>query len=445
PMVVERVTQLIKELADAKHVYEYLDVISEKKKAHAIKISAKAVNSFLGTNIKDVEIKNILTSLGFKIAPDKGGMKVTPPSARGDITMSADLYEEIARIYGYDKIPAELPEVVLSPEFKFMEKSELLKISIRNSMQGLGYLETLSYSFVPENYHSLLGLGDKDVLKLKNPISETMKVMRVSLVPSLIESVKYNLNHRNLDLKIFEIGNVYKPGKGGTDRPKPTDTVAVERETMVCVFTGNVIDAEDWTRNKDDGQSYYIIKGEIKALLDQLRIPNVDFIPLDSVQDHDVPKYLHPGSSSAIKCCGKISGFVGKIHPEFALAFELEDIDVYVSELFLDIIKDYYDTNMYFKELPKFPSIRRDVSFLIDEKVSYSEISSYIRKLKTPNLKSYNVFDLYKGKGIPDGKKSMAWSFVFAADDRTLVDSEADSAIKTVIEGIKREFSVEIR
>jgi len=445
PMVVERTTQLMKELADAKCVYECVDVISDKKTQPVIKISEKTVNEFLGTNIKEAEIKKILSSMGFKVEGDKDGLKVTPPSFRGDITMPADFYEEIARIYGYDKIPAELPSVVLSPEFKFMDKSELLKISLRDSLKGMGYLETITYSFVPEHYHTLLGLNDKDVVKVKNPISEAMKVMRTSLVPSLIESVKYNFNRRNLDLKIFEIGNIYRPGQGGTARPKPTENVAVERETLVCVSTGRLLDTEDWTRNSaknsNDKQDYYVVKGELTALLNYLRVPNVNFAPLGN----DAPKYLHPGSASIIKCCGKQCGYIGRVHPEFAKAFELDTDDVYILELYLDAIKGFYNTNISFKELPKFPSMRRDISFLIDEKTGHASIASYIRKLKVANLKECNMFDLYKGKGVPDGKKSMAWYFIFANDERTLVDSEADEAVKAVIEGLKREFSVEIR
>ncbi|MEI6093821.1 MAG: hypothetical protein WCQ47_09135, partial [bacterium] len=283
---------------------------------------------------------------------------------------------------------------------------------------------------------------DSDIVKLKNPIVETMKVMRTSMVSSMLDAVKYNFNHRNMDLRFFEIGKTYFAKNGSTQRPSPTETVATENEYVCGVCTGRVIDTADWTRGAKIEQSdFYTLKGEIVALLNALRIPSFEFVELDT----DKIKYLHPGASSAIKCCGRICGYIGKVHPDLANKFDIGDQDIYVFEISLDLIKELVNAGLSGKELPKFPRIRRDLSFLIPASIKDSQICSVIKKAKAQNLKEYGVFDLYKGKGIPEDQKSMAYYFVFASDERTLSDSEVEEAMVKIIDGLKKEFLINMR
>jgi phenylalanyl-tRNA synthetase beta chain len=449
PQVVERATQLFKELADAKEIYETVDAVSSKRIIHTIELTAKASTDFLGVSVTDADIEKLLTPIGFTVNKSGSTLKITAPAFRNDITMNVDIYEEIARINGYDKIPAELPAVVISPDFNDGGQDERLKNNVRNTLKDLGYLETITYSFVPENYHTLLGYSDQDVIKLKNPIIETMKVMRVSLVTSMLESVRYNFDRRNLDLKLFEIGKSYLAGKSGqpgqadpTKRPSPSETVVTEKEYICGVCTGKTLDTADWTRGaKIEKCDFYTAKGEVTALLTALRVPNIEFADMDPKK----ATYLHPGASCVVKCCGRDCGFIGKIHPDIAHKFDLGDEQVYVFELSFDTLKQLSSAGLAGKELPRFPFVRRDLSFLVSASVRDAQISACIKKAKVQDLREYGVFDLYKGKGVPEDQKSMAYYFVFGSQERTLSDPEVDEAMSKIIDGLKKEFLINMR
>lgn len=440
--VMERASSLYAELADAKEIYDVVDIISNKTSRHVVEISSRLASDFIGVEITVSEIEKLLTSIGFDVKSSGESIKITVPSFRNDVTMKADIYEEIARLNGYDKIPAELPPVTISANFDDGCSTEKLKNNIKNVFKGLGYLETITYSFVPDNYHTLFGYIDDQVVKLKNPIVETMKVMRTSMVGSMLEAVKYNFNHRNMDLRFFEIGKTYFSKNNSGERPSPIETVAAENEYLCGICTGKIIDTVDWTRGaKIEQCDFYTLKGEIVALLNVLRIPSFEFTDLDTSK----VKYLHPGLSSTVKCCGKICGYIGKVHPDFAYKFDLGEQDVYLFELSFDLLKDLANSGLSGKELPKFPSIRRDLSFLISSSIKDFQISSIVKKAKAQNLKEYGVFDLYNGKGIPEGQKSMAYYFIFSSDERTLSDSEVDEAMIKIIDGLKKEFLINMR
>lgn len=440
--VMERASSLYAELADAKEIYDVVDIISNKTSRHIVEISSRSAHDFIGVEITTSEIEKLLTSIGFDVKSSGESIKITVPSFRNDVTMKADIYEEIARLNGYDKIPAELPPVTISANFDDGCSIEKLKNNVKSILKGLGYLETITYSFVPENYHTLFGYTDDQVVKLKNPIVETMKIMRTSMVSSMLESVKYNFNHRNMDLRFFEIGKTYFSKNNTGEKPSPSDTVATENEYVCGVCTGKIIDTVDWTRGaKIEQCDFYTLKGEMVALLNVLRIPSFEFTDVDT----NKVKYLHPGLSSTVKCCGKTCGYIGKVHPDFAHKFDLGEQDVYIFELSFDLLKDLATSGLSGKELPKFPSIKRDLSFLISSSIKDSQVSSIIKKAKAQNLKEYGVFDLYNGKGIPEGQKSMAYYFVFASDERTLSDSEVDEAMLKIIDGLKKEFLINMR
>ena len=442
--VVDRASQLIAELAEPDHIYKAVDVISDPKKRKSLKISAKGTADFLGMDIDAGVVSTCLSSIGFDPVINNDIINVVVPSWRGDVSMEVDVYEEVARIYGYDKIPAELPSVVLSTEHSCLTERELLNSKIRNTFKNMGYLETITYSFVSEKHHKLIGLKDEQVLKVLNPITETMKVMRAGLVPGLLDAVRYNLNHRNLDVKMFEIGKTYHPKQhtfSHGEGPTPSHTVAHEQNKLCCVMTGRILDKENWSSQKDKKIDFYSAKGDLCTLLDYLRIPSYE---VSALTDNSIT-YLHPGASAIVKCCGRVCGYIGMIHPDTAVQFDLEGLDVYVMDLDIDILVDVFNSTPVFKELPKFPSARRDISFVVDLKVRDLDIMQAIKKAKVAGLKEYGVFDLYKGKGVPEGKKSMAYFFIFGSEEKTLTDSELDEGMKKVSEVLKKEFSIEIR
>ena len=250
--VVERASELIQELGQPTHVYETVDIIADVKKRKNIKISAKGTSDFLGMDIDAGVVTTCLESIGFCAVNNMDTINIDIPSWRGDVTMNADIYEEVARIYGFDKIPAQLPNVSLSPEHKCLMDVDTLNSKIRTTLKNVGYLETITYSFVTEKHHKLMGHKDTDVISVVNPITETMKVMRVSMLPGLLDAVRYNLNHRNLDVKMFEIGKTYHPKVHRLlqEPISPSETVALEEDHLCCVMTGNALDKESWTTQK---------------------------------------------------------------------------------------------------------------------------------------------------------------------------------------------------
>jgi len=441
--VVERTTSLIKDLADAETIYDAVDVLLENKKPVNVLINEKDVEDFLGVNIKEEVIIQKLEAIGFKVKAEKGKLNVQVPAFRSDVTMPADIYEEVARLVGFNAIPSELPAVAVKPDFRAMDESAILKKKLRYIMKGLGYNEAITYSFVPVEFPALCNDAPETVINVKNPITDTMKVMRTNMLPSMLSAVKYNINRRNLDIKLFEIGRTYKKKANFGERTTPDVTPAEEKNFMCCIATGRDIDAEDWTRGKGSNIDFYTLKGELANLLETLRVPSFEFVePKDS--DHISVK-AHPGLSAVVKCCGRPCGVVGRVHPELIEKMGLESLEAYFFELDLDILSGLYNSTPSFKETPKFPSMRRDLSFILDEKIKNQTINTFLRKARVANLKDFAIFDLYKGKGIPEGKISVAYYFVFTNDERTLTDSEVDTSMAAIMDGLKREFLIEIR
>ncbi len=441
--VMERTTALIKELASAAEIYEPVDMYPNKRSFPTITISEQAVSDFLGVHIKEEVIIQKLEAIGFTVKEEKGKLIVQVPSFRGDVTMPADLYEEISRLVGYNVIPAELPLIAVSNEFRVMDEGCELKQKLRHAMKGFGYNEAITYSFVPEKFPSLCSDKDELVITVKNPITETMKVMRTSMLPSMLEAVKYNFNRRSLDLKLFEIGKTYIKKENFGERPSADISPAEERTLLCCVATGRTVESEDWTRAKDDKIDFYSVKGELSTLLNDLRVPNFEFVEPKS--DDSVLVKAHPGICSIVKCCGRPCGVVAKVHPELADKFELEGASIYFFELDLDLLKGLYNSVPSFKEIPRFPNVRRDLSFVLSEDIKNQTINTYLRKAKVADLRDYGIFDLYKGKSVPEGKVSVAYYFIFSNDERTLTDAEVDASMAVVMDGLKREFLIEIR
>jgi len=446
-LVVDKASELIKELAEPQKIYDALDLIKSDKPLDKIRVSVGAVNSFLGLSISRNEIIDVLGSTGFFTEVHGDFIDVTPPSYRNDIKIKEDVYEEVLRLYGYDKVPLTLPvpscqQASDTCYFDFLN-------NIRTTMRMIGYNESINYSFVPEKHNTVLGTPDDKIVKIINPITETMKQMRTQLITSLLEAVKYNHNYRNLDVKMYEVGRVYFNTEllttELTDKHLSAKKfVANEQEQLCAVFCGNIAGIEDWsTPAGSDSRlvDFYRVKGELEAIFKTLRVPNWDYAEVDATK-HNL---LHPGISASIVVCGKTIGYIGKIHPDLVAAFDLDVKDIFVFELNLNMLFASVGGIPVFKGLPKFPQVRRDVSFVIDKAVEHKVITKYIRKLNIPNLKDYGVFDLYQGKGIVDGKKSMAYYFIFGAEDRTLVDSDVDSAFGAITQELKKQFLIEIR
>jgi phenylalanyl-tRNA synthetase beta chain len=441
--VVHRASELIKELCEPKEIYDLIDVVSKEIKEKSLSVNIDKLNSFLGVELNKNQILSYLEDLNFKVKVNGNDLAITTPIYRNDISLEADIYEEVARQYGLDNIPSILPPVNL--DTTFIDNSNTLDDSIRDILKSLGYLEAMSYSFVPDSYHKMLNISDDKVVSVMNPITETMKVMRVNLIPSMMETIRYNFNHRNMNLKLFEIGRTYMK-TDNTGKPSPDKSVTNETNYLCACYTGNISDTENWVlasqgtmKNK---ASFYDLKGEVEAMLKQIKVPNFMFIEPGK---GTLPKYFHPGMSSIIKCCGRDSGYIGKVHPDFLELFDLENEEIFIVELNLDTLANTCNSSLIYKDIAKFPNIRRDISFVVSDEVRNSDIEKAVNKLKIADLAEYGVFDLFTGKGIDKGFKSLAYYFIFNNKDRTLEDKEVDTHMELILSALRKEFSIEIR
>jgi phenylalanyl-tRNA synthetase beta chain len=434
--VVKKTTLLIEEFAMPKEIQATLDNKEEKETLKTIKIDYKDINKFLDTDLSIKQITDILLKIDFKIDINKDFLEIKVPSFRTDVEIKEDIYEEVARFYGLNNIKAILPSV--SVETSFSDNVDLLKEEIRKTLKYLSYSEVITYSFTTKKNNSYINNNEKEI-KLLNPISENMKYMKLSLIPSILDLVSYNYNRRNLDLKFFEIAKTYKLKEDKVNIPKPNESIFNEEENLCGVVTGKIIDQEDWTRNKNRNCDFYRLKGELETLFNYLKVPSYKFKEKVEVN------YLHPGISASINVCGKDIGFIGKIHPEFIKNFDLkEEENIYIFNIKLDMLKNSFNSKTKFNSLPKFPGVRRDLSFFIDEKVKNEDIVALIKKKKINNLSTFGVFDLYLGKG-ETGRKSMAYYFNFMDNEKTLTENEVDKAMNDITESLKKEFFIEIR
>lgn len=429
---LNRAAQLIADLSGGYickgHIDEYPRKIETVKN---IPLRPEKVNRVLGTQIGAGEMKDILEKLEMTVT-DNGerGYLVTPPTFRVDISREVDLTEEIARIHGYEGIPASLP--VLSTGTGILNDKRILEDRIRTIFNGYGYSEVINYSFTTPSSADILGLSVDDkrrrVIKLKDPLSEELSVMRTGLVYGLLETMRKNISAGNYDLRMFEMGKVF------TDIG---EELPMENERVGGLVTGSRYDRL-W--HFDDGlhSDFYDLKGCVENLFNVLRIRDIRF-----KSDCDQP-FLHPGRSCYIMSDGKVIGFLGDVHPDILEKMDIKEKAV-VFELDLQSIAALSREGLTYRDIPKFPSVSRDVAFVVAETVEGKHILDLVFKEEENLLECTDIFDVYTGEGIPSGMKSLAVRFTYRSAERTLTDSEVDRFHDGLVEKIVEHTGAKIR
>lgn len=429
---LNRAAQLIADLSGGSICRGYIDEYPRKiETIRNIPLRPERVNRVLGTQIGAGEMKDILERLEMTMR-DNGerGYLVTPPTFRVDISREVDLTEEIARIHGYGDIPSSLPELSVGTETSNDKRT--LEDRIRVIFNGYGYSEVINYSFTTPSSADILGLSVDDegrrAIKLKDPLSEEMSVMRTGLVYGLLETMRKNISAGNYDLRMFEMGKIF------TDIG---EELPMENERLGGLVTGSRYDRL-W--HFDDGlhSDFYDLKGCVENLFDVLRIRDIQF-----KSDCDLP-FLHPGRSCYIMSDGKVIGFLGDVHPDVLEKMDIKGKAV-VFELDLQSIVVLSRKELIYKDIPKFPSVSRDVAFVVAETVEGKYILDLVFKEEENLLECTDIFDVYTGKGISDGMKSLAVRFTYRSAERTLTDSEVDSAHDRLVEKIVGHTGAKIR
>lgn len=389
------------------------------------------VNALLGMKLEREEVKEILKSLRIEVKEDKGEeWVVSPPTYRGDITREIDLIEEIGRLKGYDSIPVQTPKMWVLPFRK--RREEEMEERAKGVLVGLGFYEVITYSFISPQSIQILGLPDDDPrlrpLALLNPLTEEQSVMRTTLLPGLLGTARYNLSHKNRDLKIFELREIYSP-KEGEGLPEESKSLA---GLVMGAFTGG-----GWSVSPKE-VDFYDVKGCVERLLVELGASSPTFTTGEGIP------YLHPSMGAVIRLQGEGVGVLGELHPEVAEAYDLPS-GVYIFELDLLPLLSFFRREIEFTPLPRFPSVDRDVAVVVDEQMSAEEIAEVIRGVGNRFMESVDVFDYYRGDPIASGQKGLALRIGYRSPERTLIDEEVNGFHHEVLERLKEVPGLKIR
>jgi phenylalanyl-tRNA synthetase beta chain len=386
-----------------------------------ILLREKRLERLIGISIAADDVTDMLQRLGMDVEREENGWLVRPPAFRFDIAIEADLIEEVGRIYGYDKLPSRVPRVQLRPEP--MSESQLVISRLKQCLVDREYQEVITYSFIDPADQARID-PDKEPQALANPISSEMAVMRTSLLPGLLNTLDYNQKRQQARVRLFESGlNFIKQ-----------DTELKQINMLAAVISGEAC-AEQWaitTRPAD----FYDLKADLEALLALTgRADAFSFSPAS----HPA---LHPGQSAELLDQGQHIGWIGALHPEILKKQGLS-APVIVFEVALDNLQQARIPS--FEPLSKFPSIRRDLAIVVDEGVTASQISDVISRSGGENLQDLLVFDVYRGKGVDSGRKSVALGLILQDYSRTLTDKDVEEIIEPVLQGLQKELNATLR
>ena len=408
-MAIERACKLLEEYAGAKilpGIVKYDKTVNKEKE---IEIKYQFINDVLGASISKADILDTFRKLKFK-AEDKGEYAiVTVPTRRIDISIKEDLVEEVGRIYGVDNIQGKLPVVPMK-----MGHTDKTIREIRHKLCDLGLNETLTYILINDKEVNQFTCDKFEALKLLDPITEDRNTLRYSMIPSLYKIYEYNKARENKDVCLFEIG------KGFWKK----EEVYGENQKVCVLMTGSYYNKIGY----NEPINFFDIKGVAEELLDFLGYNG----RYSFVNPKNMPKEFHPGQTAEISVNNDIVGIIGRIHPS------IESEDVFVMEINLDKLLDKKVGKMKFKEISKFPSIKKDLSILVDKDIPSKEIELKIKKKAGKLLKDIKVFDLYEGKNIMQNKKSLAYSLTFSDLNRTLQDEEINTVMENIISDLEK-------
>ena len=412
---VDRACELV-EMLGAGEVFDgTIDVLAKEPETTFIELDDKRINALLGTDIPREFMADTLTSLGFEL----NGNTLTVPSWRGDCTMLADIAEECARFWGYDKIEATDIRGAAT-QGGYSEKTLFVR-KLGTACRAMGYTEVMTYSFVsPSSLDKIKVPADsplRDNYRILNPLGEDTSVMRTTALPSMLGVLSTNLSRRNMEAKLYEMATVYKK--------QPGKMLADERTVLTLGAYGGDVD-------------FFALKGAVEALLCAARTPDVRF-----TADTETAAF-HPGRCAAVWSGDTRLGTLGQIHPDVCAAYGLDGA-TYCAEIDVVLLHDLEGAEPVYTPLPRFPAVTRDIAVVCDASVPVGELTECIRKAEKNVLRGVKLFDVYTGVGIPEGKKSVAFSLTLRSDDGTLTDDHAEEAVRAVLDALRENFGAVIR
>jgi phenylalanyl-tRNA synthetase beta chain len=386
-----------------------------------IALGRERLERLLGLDPDPSVVADILARLGMTVSAAEDGWQVTPPSFRFDIAIEADLIEEIARVYGYDRLPARAPFGAL--EMHPCREAEVSAERIAQTLVDLGYQEVITYSFVDPDWQQALDPGRASIA-LENPISSEMSVMRTSLWPGLLKTVRYNLNRQASRLRIFEYGL----------RFYMEDNEIKQDNAFAGVLTGDRF-PEQWS-GKGVSVDFFDARHDLEAVL-ALTGRSEEYRCVEG--EHPA---LHPGQSARVLRGEREIGWLGRLHPAIAARFDLAS-ETYLFEVEYAAVQDGRFAR--FRDLSRYPSIRRDLAIVMDVGVTAAALQAEVRRCAGALLKEIVLFDVYQGQGIESGRKSVALGLILQDSSRTLTDADVEDVVSRVTESLNKKFGAALR
>lgn len=428
---LNRAVHLLEQMGACETVCGIVEDYPEEVKPAVICVTPQAINSRIGVEIAAEEMVDILKKLQFGVDYSGDVLTVTAPSWRYDISCDADISEEIARMHSYDKIESHNPDLPLVQGRQAVIDDVCEEIE--DYLVAAGLNEVMTYSFINPNSFDKILLDEADsrrgAIELMNPLSDEFKVMRTSMLPGMLNTAAYNQARQAESVKIFEIGKVFLP------KALPLKELPEEKPVLCAILAGRR-SSLNWTETKDE-VDFYDMKGAVEGLLENLQIAGAKYVPV-------AQPYLHPGKSCAVEYEGRVIGWFGELHPTVAGNYGLNG-SVCVLELEVEPLVASASHVPQFVHLPKYPATSRDIAVVVPLEVAMEELEAVIRANAGSLLKQVKVFDVYTGKQVEAGYKSMAFNLTFQADDRTLTDEEIDAVIKNVVEKVGEAYKAKLR
>jgi phenylalanyl-tRNA synthetase beta chain len=422
---LKRTALLIQEIAGGEISSEIVDIYPNEIKHFEVELTYKKLDSLIGEKIEREVVKSILTDLEIEIVSEtQNGLSLKVPPFRSDVQREVDVIEEVLRIYGFNtvKIPSKLNTSI-------SHSDEVNPEQIRNITSDLlssnGFSEIMNNSLTKESYiHLISELNEEENVKILNPLSQDLNVMRQSLLFSGLENISYNINRKNQDLKLYEFGKTYHKVEGENQ----------EKEHLMLLLTGKV-NSENWNTTKDK-TDFFVMKEKVEHILFRLGITKIKSEEISTYGFSEGLMYKH--KKNRLVCFGKVDK---KIIKSFGIKQELYYAD-FNWDLILNLV---LNTKIKYSEVSKFPSVKRDLSLLIDKEVTFKELNTIAKQTETKILKSVNLFDVYVGDKLPEGKKSYALSFILEDNSKTLTDKYIDKVMNKLISSYETKLGAEVR
>ena len=411
---VERACELVEMLECGDVLNGTIDIINYVPQPKTLPLEVDKINRLLGTDISKEDMVKYLNLLEVEVEGDE----IKVPSFRPDLNLMADIAEEVGRSYGYNEIPITAFKTSTqggySPEMKLENKTGVL-------CRGLGYSEIITYSFVsPAIFDQIRLPADsplRNAMRIQNPLGEDTSIMRTIALPSMLEILSRNNAYHNKSVKLYELAKIYLP----------VECQALPEEPRMLLLG-----------TYGDGETFFTLKGELEAIFKGLRVKNASYC---AVKDN--PSY-HPGRCAKVTIDGVDVGVMGQVHPLVAKNYGI-DVDVYCAEINFTAVLELLLPDATYTPLPKYPSVTRDLALICDEAVTVAEVENVITASAGKLLRGVKLFDIYRGVGVPEGKKSMAFSLELRADDRTLTDTDSEQAVAKVLKALAEKLNATLR